>query len=461
MPYSIQTIGLNLYELHEVKLTRSPYFQNCLKFLLQTEKWDTTQFVEYQNKLLRKMVVYAYKHVPFYHKLYKKNSIDIYSIKTIESLDKLPIIQRSDVIDNYANFFARDFSDFRISHTSGTTGTPLTLRIPKKLNIFFKALAYRRDLWAGFKEGEWKARFVGDTPIKNCQDKTLFRPSYVKRRLIFSSYCLNKNNLHKIFPSLYKYNINYLHSYPSTAYLLAKYLEFSDIYYPIKAHLYSSETLNDYQRKLIEDRFKTKCFGFYGQAERVSSATECEAGNYHFTMVDGITEIIKDGERVAEGELGLSVTTSLHNYAMPLIRYSLNDYLGYKSDCCICGRTSPLCSNIKTKCKEDYIITPDLRLISPSLITFPLKNSTNIYESQVVQKNIGKVEIIIVPNSKFCEIDELNLITQFKNILGNEIDFELKKSDMIKRSNSFKKKFVINELGDKYLEKKFNESLET
>jgi len=53
------------------------------------------------------------------------------------------------------------------------------------------------------------------------------------------------------------------------------------------------------------------------------------------------------------------------------------------------------------------------------------------------------------------------LITQFKNILGNEIDFELKKSDMIKRSNSFKKKFVINELGDKYLEKKFNESLET
>src|SRR5690606_35670462 len=112
-----------------------------------------------------------------------------------------------------------------------------------------------------------------------------------------------------------------------------------------------------------------KFFGFYGQAEEIISAVECKNGNYHLTMIDGITEIIRNDDPVTYGEKGVVIASSLHNYSMPLIRYALNDYTGLKEGDCECGCSIPMIYPIETKL-EDFIITPDGKIISPSLLTF-------------------------------------------------------------------------------------------
>jgi len=454
-PRVIQTVGINIYELKEWKIRKSKRFKRNLVFLKKTEKWKKEEFIDYQNKHLRNIVEYAYKNVPFYHKLYKKEGIDISKIKTVDDLQKLPIVKKEDIIKYWDSFLSSKREKFTTHHTSGTTGTPLEIRISHSLDVLDKANAYRRNLWAGY-HGEWIARFVGDNPVKDCNDKTLFRKSYVMKRVIFPSYCLSLERMPHILTTLQKLNVKFIQSYPSTAYLLAKFLEKNDEYLSLKAVLYSSEPMYDFQRRLIEERFKTKAFGFYGQAEVVVSALECEEGEYHITMVDGILEIARDGKMMSSGEKGFTIVTSLHNYAMPLIRYALNDYTGYKDDDCACGRNLPLIYPVETKA-EDFIVTPDGKIISPSILTFPLKHARGIIESQIVQESLDKIIVNIVPDENYTEKDERYLLNSLKGVLGENIEIETKYVKNIPQTNAFKKRFVINKLGRDYIEKAFRE----
>ena len=460
-PGVIQNLGINIYELNEWRTRRSAKFRDNLSFLRKTEKWGNKDFLEYQNKHLKNIVAYAYKYVPYYHELYKKNNIDITKIQTIDDLEKLPMVQKEDII-KYKNFIRSVKSEpFITRHTSGTTGEPLEIRISSNLDILQKCNAYRRDIWAGYKD-DWIGRFVGDTPIKNCRDKNLFRKSYILKRIIFPSYCLSLKTMPSIIHTLERQNIKFLQSYPSTAYLLAKFLERTDNYLPMKAILYSSEPMYEFQRELIEKRFKTRVFGFYGQMEGVVSALECEEGEYHTSMIDGILEITnKDKERVPEGKKGFTISTSLHNYAMPLIRYALNDYTGYKDKNCDCGRKLPLLYPVETK-KNDFIITPLGKIISPSLVTRTLKHAISgqhIIESQIVQKTFDSIIIKIVPTENYSDFDDKLLLKSFIELVGDGVSIKIEHVEKIHQSKAYKKRFVINEIGGDYIEKAF-ENLE-
>ena len=412
-PKIIQEIGINIYELKEWRLQRKKAFKENLLLLKKSENWSKEDIVRYQNKHLKKIVRYAYKNVPFYKNLYKENNIDITKIKNVSDLKKLPTVKKEDIREYWSHFISRDDPSGTIHYTSGTTGKPTVIKLSNNLVLLQKANAYRRDLWAGWNN-DWRARFVGDKPLKNCEKYPLFRKSYVMKRAIFPSYCISIKTIPYFLNCLKKLNIKYIQAYPSTAYLLAKYLEMNDIYHQMNAVLYSSEPLYDFQRKTIEDRFQTKTYGYYAQAEDVATALECEKGNYHLTGIDGIMEIVKGGKDVDEGKKGFIIATSLHNFSMPLIRYELNDYSGYRKENCNCGRCSPLIYPVETK-KEDFIITKKGNILSPSLLTFPLKQSNDIIESQLIQKNINKILIKIVVNKHFSKDDEKKLLKHSKN----------------------------------------------
>lgn len=169
--------------------------------------------------------------------------------------------------------------------------------------------------------------------------------------------------------------------YPSTLIIWAKYLKSNKTALPMKAVLTSSETLFPVQRDTIEHSFQCKVYDFYGMAERVVFASECEYHNSHLNLDYGITEILDvDKKTVPAGMIGRIVATSLWNYGMPLIRYVTSDTTAISDRKCSCGRIFPIMEKVTTK-DEDIVTTPDGRLISSSVLTHPFKPMHNIEES--------------------------------------------------------------------------------
>ena len=444
-PKSIQTMGINLVDTREWLINNSGPVSRNLELLQRAQGWSDEQFSEYQDSRLRQILRFAYDEIPFYKRLYKGQNVDISGIRTAKDLAKLPTISKRDVVSNWKDFVPQRRIRSKLSYTSGTTGTPLMVRVSRDCWEVNRASSLLRNDWAGHR-GEAIARFVGDRPVTDCSDKRLFRRSYVMNRLFFPSYCLSPQTFPRIFDALVGQKVQFLQCYPSTAFILAKFLQERDKYLPLKALLFSSEPMFEFQRDLIEERFRARAFGFYGQAEQILSASQCEKGNYHLAMIDGILEVLRGDEAVSPGEEGLTVATTLCNFAMPLIRYRLDDFTGFEGRKCGCGRNSPTIYPIEAK-SDDIIITPEGAMISPSTLTFPFKHLEHILESQIVQKAPDRLVIRIVPEDGFSSDDESKLIDSFRAYVGKNMTIEVERVSEIHQSGSFKKRFVVSELG--------------
>ena len=139
------------------------------------------------------------------------------------------------------------------------------------------------------------------------------------------------------------------------------------------------------------------------------------------------------------------VATSLHNYAMPLIRYVTNDMSSTKAGNCSCGRGLSLMDDITTKA-EDSLTLRDGRLISPSVLTHPFKPLTSISASQIIQEDLDHVCIKLVASPLFNDADERTLIFGMKERLGESVNIRIEKVDSLERTRAGKFKWVISKV---------------
>ena len=148
-----------------------------------------------------------------------------------------------------------------------------------------------------------------------------------ERQLWFSSFHLSEANLSAYVREMRRRRLAFLEGYPSTLYILASYLRRRGERLPLRAVFSSSETLHAVQREALTAAFECPIFDFYGLAERVVFAGECEAheGKHLFDEY-GITEVVDDaGAPVPPGQRGWLTGTTLWNRGMPLLRYRTSD----------------------------------------------------------------------------------------------------------------------------------------
>lgn len=448
-PVFFQTMMLNIKAL---ELYRERYGKKFWKLAEEYEKnqWRSkSDLKEWQNDRLRDIVTNAYAHVPYYHDLLKEKKIRPDDIKTVDDISKLPILTKELIKRNFDKLISRAVPKWkrRHGHTSGTTGSPLDLVYDIETCVAHHAADWRQKNWAGLTYGDAYASLQGRV-IVPIEQKTppFWRKNYINNQLFLSSFHLTKDNIPRYFDQLSKENIRFLEGYPSTVFILALRLKKDNMRFPLKAVLTSSETLFDFQREIIEDSFCCKVFDFYGMAERAVFATECDHHQGHHLNEDyGLTEFLDDRyESVSPGQMGHIVATSLHNFAMPLIRYKTNDSCSLKREPCSCGRSFALMDNVATK-NESIVTLPDGRLISPSVLTHPFKPMENILESQIIQDKPDELKVKIVKNEKYTEDDERMLISAFKQRLG-DIRISIEYCDTIPRTKSGKFKWVISSI---------------
>jgi phenylacetate-CoA ligase len=246
---------------------------------------------------------------------------------------------------------------------------------------------------------------------------------------------------------LSSYRPDMIYSYPSSLYLIAKEMRSSSAKQFRPNLLIGTGELIDYgTRRFIEEAFGLEMLDFYGCIEVERSAWECpERAGYHMDVDSVITEFVKGNEVVSPGERGELTLTCLYNYAMPLIRYDIEDTGIPINEKCPCGRNLPLMRKIEGR-SNDFVVLEDGRMISPlGLLTAIWKIPANrLSEYKVIQmrKNYFIIEIV----SKEDQFDKLasDIRHNMKKIVGYNAHVEVRKVEEIQKSPSGKTKSVVS-----------------
>ena len=134
----------------------------------------------------------------------------------------------------------------------------------------------------------------------------------------------------------------------------------------------------------------------YSATEVGYMALQCpEHEHYHVQSEDVLVEVLDEGgRRCGPGEIGRVVVTTLHNFAMPLVRYDIGDY-AEPGEACPCGRGLPVLRRIVGRVRN-MLVTAEGKRFWVGLGSGTLPRIAPIRQYQFVQKELDLVEAHLV-----------------------------------------------------------------
>lgn len=452
-PASVQSALVSAFSARLSQQRYGGRFEEFRDLLEASQWWDVEKMRAWQDERLRTVVRHADEHVPYYRELFRHHGIDAQKFRGQEDLHRIPVLTRETIKRRPEELKSKRPEDRDLSegHTSGTTGSPLSVYYSADAITMNYAVMDRQYRWAGARlqrDGDRAAVVRGNVVVPLSQKKPPYwRYNRSLNQLLMSSFHLTPHNLISYYDALREFKPNVMDGYPSSLYVLAKVLLNRGERLPVKAVITSSETLFDFQREAIEKAFECRVFDYYAAAERVVFAVECDKHEGHHLCEEyGITEICDaDGQPLPVGQEGVMVGTSLHNIGMPLIRYLTTDRTALKTQRCSCGRPLAMMEDVTTKA-EDLLRLKDGRLIPPSVLTHPFKPLDSIEASQLVQTDFDRLVVRLIPRPEYTQRDGDQLIRELKARLGADMRIEIEQVTELERTARGKFKWVISKV---------------
>jgi phenylacetate-CoA ligase len=449
-PPFVQSLGITVYSVRQRITDYGAEFRRRFEESERIERYSREELRAYQDERLAELVRHCHANVPFYRRRMDGAKLRPDDIRTTADLAKLPILTADDIREQPDALIARTHAprSLRVGYTSGSTGTPLRVLYDRNVCIMKNVADWRQKRLAGIELGDPLALFWGRILLPGEQSHPPFwRYNWALRHLYCSSYHVSGKNLGAYVDEMARFGIKAIEGYPSTLHTIARYVLQQGGRLPLKAAFASSETLFPNQRADMEQAFQCPVWDYYGMAERVIFATDCERHDgMHVNEDFGVTEILdRELQPVAPGQLGRIVATGLHNYGMPLLRYRSGDVTSIQDTPCACGRHFPRMGALTARA-ENVILTPDGRHLSFASLSLPFKQMTSIAEAQVIQETRDRLIINVVPRPNWSEAEAAYLRDQFDLRIGRQMDIEVREVQSIPRSRSGKFSFIVSKV---------------
>jgi len=423
---------------------RNPWAVQRAERLIAGERLAPEHKREYQARLLRATLARARRRLPAHAGL---APLPAHEDPFAWLAAHVPVIDKADLIAGRAGLYpngGRRRPWWPSGKTSGTSGAPLEVFRSLDSVVWEEAFQMQAWAWAGFRLGEPQAVLRGDTIIPLAQA----RPPFwlwdgAGRQLFVSSRHLSPATAGAMLDAIAAAGVTMLRAYPSTGYELARLAERLSHGLRLRAVVTGSEPLFPVQREQIERAFGCRVFDFYGMAERIAYAAQCEHGGYHLNTDYSHVEILDDAGRPTR-DFGSVVGTTLRNHVMPLLRYRVADRARWLDQVCPCGRSYPLIELSSGKV-EDQLYDWDGTPVSASIVTFAFKGLAHIRQSQVAQVAQDRWLVRVMPDTGYSEADSASLRRNIAEHVTPRIHVEVQLVDEIARLASGKFKWVSQE----------------
>lgn len=446
-PAWFQSVLVSAYGYKLYRKRYSGLYSKVLSEICESRQWSKEQISQHQNESFFDLVKHCRQHIPYYQLLFSEYGFSESNFTSISDITKLPVLSKQTLRDNAQLFQWHGTTPYMVQHTSGSTGTPLSLWTDEYTYKMAMALLVGHEELHGVPFGARRATFAGRMlQSVNNNSPPFSRYNRAENQRLFSSYHINSNNFSHYKKELNAFSPEELIGYPSAIYELACQFELaseSPSFQP-RAIVTNSETLTDWQRPVIERVFRCPVWDYYGTAEYILFASQCNDGSYHINPLIGIVETVDHKDNPVSNVAGEVVATTLTNKSMPLLRYKIGDRAVLSDSDCKCGDYSRFFTQIEGR-NDDVIITSDGRRIGR--IDHIFKGLNAIKEAQVIQDRVGHCLIKVVKSQGGCEIDETTLLSNMTGRTGSGMEVDIQYVDKIERGANGKFKSVIQNLG--------------
>ena len=370
----------------------------------------------------------AYLNIPFYRAKYDAAGIDIDSIRTLDDIKRLPVLDKAEIRANFPDNIVRRGTDYKKCHnafTSGSTGQPLEFVISPAGYAYYLAESARIYYMIGYRPWHRSCyvRLVTmKLPALSSKRQTHISSGHPVRVQI--------EQLKRTKPDLIDTGVERLLN-------IANHLTEDDLkHIKPKFITINSEMSTEQERDYLSKVFNCPVYDEYGTEECWSIATQCRQHNYHISTDSVWVEFINSqGRDVEPGETGDILITTTRSEAMPFIRYAVGDCGVPGRGGCGCGYNSPLLESLEGRC-DDWLVMPSGKLSPPSAILSAYgkavwQNPLLFDRFRIVQKAPDLVVFQYVKGQRFnpkeLEVLVSNLRQVFDEpveVLSEEVDFE-------------------------------------
>lgn len=425
------------------------------KYPQYRREFDRTQFLPkdeleaLQLERLRKLLIHAKNHCPFYADRLSQAGINANQNLSFDQFARLPVLTKRDIQDHVAALQARSFPEKKRkrNQTGGSTGSPLQFYVDTERFDSRKASTLRHDLWAGLRPGDWRISLWGARLDQEAQESWW---DHLRNYMLYRVVALNTSKITDEDWSRFVIEIRRLNppgmvAYTQAAVAFARYLrqqQIRDIH--IRSIVTTAEMLLPGQREFLEATFGGKVFNRYGCREVSVIASECEFHTGMHVNSDALfVEIIPDPSKPGKG--GRILITDLLNYSMPLIRYEIGDVGEWAEDQnCPCGRQLPLLADVQGRI-TDFLVLSDGRQISGPSLTLVVSDMTDVRQVQFVQRTPELVVLRVVPGKEYGPATEQELRKRLGLYLEGRVELQIETTDGIASEPSGKYGFVVHE----------------
>ncbi len=428
----------------------------ALQFQLeQTQWWTPERLRQHQFRQLESLLSHAHRAVPFH-----RGRLDAAGFRpgmeiTESWFAALPRLTRADVHALGASLHGSNVpaghEPITQGQTSGSTGTPVTFLSTAVTRLFWQSFNLRDHLWHGRDLGLKLATIRPDRGVRGTNGVTAphWSPPLAEMcRNGPSSILHSANTLDRQIEWLIEQDPHYLLTLASNLMGLAREMQRRNVRLPrLREARTFGDALSAHARAECKELLGVKLVDMYTSQEAGYLALQCPVHeHYHVQSEGAIVELIdENGGPCTAGGIGKVVVTTLHNYAMPLIRYEIGDYAEAGAPC-PCGRGLPVIRRVLGR-ERNLAITPDGRKFYPSFAADVWSQIAPIRQIQLVQKAPRHIEVRIAAARVIGADEERKLTAALRGSLGHPYDFTFVYLESIPRGASGKYEDFVCEMG--------------
>lgn len=436
-PLLIQNTAITIFNTYLYKVRHSGKYKEFRNYYAKADSLTESQLIREIESKKNDFFKYVLTHSNWY-KDYDFSDLAV-----------LPILEKTDIINNLDKIKTIDEKEGLVSLTGGTTGASMKVVYTRAdMQERFAILDHFRAQH-GYELGKKTAWFSGKNLISEADISKGICSHYdfINKIRFYSTFHINASNFEVYWKSLNDFSPEFIVGFPSSVFEICQIADSHRLRLNKKVKVFfpTAETVLPEHREVISRVLGCKLVDQYASSEGAPFILECEFGNLHIHPLTGVFEVVD--QNMIPSKEGETLVTSFTTYGTPLVRYRIGDSikLAPSKSKCSCGSLFPLVEKIEGR-STDYILSPTKGKVNLGNISNSTKDVGGIIKFQVHQNDLYHVDVLIVASEIFDLTQQNKFFKALQDRFGTEMTIKLIIVDDIPIEKSGKFRIVKNSL---------------